>query len=176
MVSRTRNRAPTPESPNFFSFYFVGTREANASAQYGPSSNLVITFESNYCICQVLTNTFCFWFVFDGVFVFYQFGFCLEALTDLGSVGEEALLIFGVSQLGEQLLHILLGDLITQVGQQVLKLSNHHGAVAVFVVQLQQLNVVVVVARGVGGILGLGDLGDNVVKLGELLALLISLS
>merc|ERR1712212_383216 len=96
--------------------------------------------------------------------------------VDEGSVGEEALLIFGGSQLSEQLLHIPLGDLITEVGQQVLKLSNHHGAVAVFVVQLQQLNVVVVVARGVGGILGLGDLGDNVVKLGELLALLISLS
>merc|ERR1712211_196508 len=42
------------------------------------------------------------------------------------------------------------------------------------VVQLEQLDDVVVVAGGVGGVLGLLNLGHDVVKLGELLAFLVS--
>jgi hypothetical protein len=45
----------------------------------------------------------------------------------------------------------------TQVGENVLELSQHHGAVLVLVVQLAQLNVVVVVTLLVGGSLGLVD-------------------
>ena len=65
-------------------------------------------------------------------------------------VFELTILILRVAELGEQLLDILLGDLVTQVGQQVLQLSKHHGAVAVFVVQLEQLNEVVVVTLRLG--------------------------
>jgi hypothetical protein len=93
-----------------------------------------------------------------------------------GCVGEESILILRVAELGEQLLDILLGDLVTQVGQQVLQLSKHHGAVAVFVVQLEQLNEVVVVTLRLGSGQASVYLGDNVVELGEFLAFLISLA
>jgi len=91
-------------------------------------------------------------------------------------VGEHAIFIFGITELSEQLLDILLGDLISKVAEDVVKLSKHHGAVAVFVVELEELNIVVVGSLGVrGGNSGL-DLLDNIIVLGELLALLISLS
>ena len=67
-----------------------------------------------------------------------------------GHVGEHAILILGVAKLSEQLLDIVLGHLITEVAQDVVELSQHHGAVAVFVVQLQQLQVVSVGSLGVG--------------------------
>ena len=91
-------------------------------------------------------------------------------------VGEHAIFIFGITELSEQLLDILLGDLISKVAEDVVKLSKHHGAVAVFVVELEELNIVVVGSLGVrGGNSGL-DLLDDIIVLGELLALLISLS
>jgi hypothetical protein len=45
----------------------------------------------------------------------------------------------------------------TQVAEDVLELSEHHGAVLVLVVELAQLNVVVEVSLTVGGLLGLVD-------------------
>ena len=93
-----------------------------------------------------------------------------------GHVGEESVLVLGVADLGEHLLHVLLGDLVTQVGEDVFQLSQHHGAVLVFVVQLQQLHVVGVGSLAVGGLQGLLDLGDDIVELGELLALLVGLA
>merc|ERR1719403_687268 len=72
-----------------------------------------------------------------------------------GHVGEEAVLILRVADLGEHLLHVLLGDLVSQVAQDVVQLSEHHGAVLVFVVQLQQLHVVGVGSLAVGGLQGL---------------------
>merc|ERR1719347_1448595 len=51
-----------------------------------------------------------------------------------------------------------------------------HDAVLVFVVQLQQLHVVGVGSLAVGGLQGLLDLGDDVVELGELLALFVGLA
>merc|ERR1719232_631942 len=59
-------------------------------------------------------------------------------------VGEHAIFIFGITELSEQLLDILLGDFISKVAEDVVKLSKHHGAVAVFVVELEELNIVVV--------------------------------
>merc|ERR1719474_1602382 len=96
--------------------------------------------------------------------------------VDKWHVGKESILIFWVSELSEKLLDIFLGDLITKIGKNVLKLSKHHGSVVVFVVQLKKLNVVVVGSGGVGGALGSIDLFNNFIKLGELFALLISLS
>ena len=93
-----------------------------------------------------------------------------------GHVGEESVLVLGVADLGEHLLHVLLGDLVAEVAQDVVQLGEHHGAVLVFVVQLQQLHVVGVGSLAVGGLQGLLDLGDDVVELGELLALLVGLA
>ena len=93
-----------------------------------------------------------------------------------GHVGEQTILVLGVTQLSEQLLDVVLGDLVTEVAEDVVQLSQHHGAVAVLVVQLEELQVVVVGALRVGG----GDSGlallHDIVVLGELLALLVGLS
>ena len=93
-----------------------------------------------------------------------------------GHVGEQTILVLGVTQLSEQLLDVVLGDLVTEVAEDVVQLSQHHGAVAVLVVQLEELQVVVVGALRVGG----GDSGlallHDIVVLGELLALLVSLT
>ena len=93
-----------------------------------------------------------------------------------GHVGEQTVLVLGVAQLREQLLHVVLGDLVTQVAEDVVELGEHHGAVAVLVVQLQQLEVVTVGALGVGGGHGGLHLLHHVVVLGELLALLVGLA
>ena len=91
-------------------------------------------------------------------------------------VWEHAILILRIAKFSKKLLDILLGDLITKIAEDVVKLSKHHGAVAVFVVELEELNIVVVGSLGVrGGNSGL-DLLDNIIVLGKLLALLISLS
>jgi len=93
-----------------------------------------------------------------------------------GHVGEQTILVLGVTQLSEQVLHIGLGHLVTEVAEDVVQLSEHHGAVAVFVVELEELKVVGVGSLGVGGGNGGLALLDNVVVLGELLALLVGLS
>lgn len=41
---------------------------------------------------------------------------------------------------------------LTQVGQDVFELSQHHGTILVFVVQFAQLGVVMVVARALWGL------------------------
>merc|ERR1712113_803774 len=91
-------------------------------------------------------------------------------------VGEHAILILRIAKFSKKLLDILFGDLVSKIAEDVVKLSQHHGAVAVFVVELQELNIVGVGSLRVwGGDSGL-DLLDNIVVLGELLALLIGLS
>ena len=64
-------------------------------------------------------------------------------------------------------------DLVTQVGEDVLKLGQHHGAVLVLVVELAEFDVVVVVALTVGSLLGLVNKFDNIVEGKELLALFL---
>merc|ERR1719167_2194327 len=93
--------------------------------------------------------------------------------VDEGSVGEESILILGAGKLSEKLLDIFLGDFVTKVSKDVLEFSEHHGSVAVFVVELEELNVVVVGSGGVRGVLGSVDV---LVELGEFLAFLIGLS
>merc|ERR1719219_1220839 len=93
-----------------------------------------------------------------------------------GHVGEQAVLVLGLAQLSEQVLHVGLGDLVTEVAKDVVQLGQHHSAVAVLVVELQQLQVVVVASLGVGGGHGGLHLLHNIVVLGELLALLVGLS
>ena len=65
---------------------------------------------------------------------------------------------------------------LTQVGQDVFKLSQHHGSILVFVVQFAQFNVVMVVAVVFGGLQGSIDHGDNFVEAGEFLALFFLLA
>merc|ERR1711881_511050 len=99
---------------------------------------------------------------------------CLAAKpVEEGAVWEETILILGVSQLSQQSHGVLLGDLISQVGQDVLELSQHHGSVLVLVVELAELNVVVVVSGVLRGLEGLVDELGDLVEGGELLLLLL---
>ena len=93
-----------------------------------------------------------------------------------GHVGEHAVLILRLAQLGEQLLHILLGDLVPKVAEDVVELGEHHGAVTVLVIEFEQLEVVGIDSLAVGGLDGLLALFQDLVKLAELLALLVGLA
>merc|ERR1712141_139218 len=57
--------------------------------------------------------------------------------------GDEALIIGGVAQLLHQVLGLLLGQLLTEVDQELEQLELQDGVVGIFVVQLQDLNEVV---------------------------------
>lgn len=59
---------------------------------------------------------------------------CGQSLEE-GLVGEEAVLVLGVGELLENSLGVLLGDLIGQVGDEILELGQHHGTVLVLVVE-----------------------------------------
>merc|ERR1719154_218008 len=91
-------------------------------------------------------------------------------------VWEESILIFWITKFSKQFLNIFLGNFITKIGKDVFKLSKHHGSIAIFVIQLQQLNIVMVSSRGVWSVLGSIHLLNNVIKLGKLLSLFISLA
>ena len=65
---------------------------------------------------------------------------------------------------------------LTQVGQDVFELSQHHGSVFVFVVQFAQFNVVMVVAMIFWGLQGCIDHGNNFVEAGEFLCFFFLLS
>ena len=79
--------------------------------------------------------------------------------------GDEALIVSGVAQLLHQALGLLLGQLLTEVRQQLEQLELQDGVVGIFVVQLKDLNEVVeatlvlgVLARLVHGEdIGLGE-------------------
>jgi len=84
----------------------------------------------------------------------------------------EALIVFGFAELLHQTLGLLLGQLLTEVGQQPEELVAEDGAVIVLVVELEDLDEVVD-ATGVLGGLGLGEDGVEVFDLHHLLALLL---
>ena len=65
---------------------------------------------------------------------------------------------------------------LTQVGQDVFELGQHHGSVFVFVVQFAQFNVVMVVAMIFWGLQGCIDHGNNFVEAGEFLCFFFLLS
>ena len=88
-----------------------------------------------------------------------------------GDEGHEALIIGGLAQLLHQGLGLLLGQLLSEVGQQSEQLVGQHGVVVVLVVQLQNLNEVVEASLVLGVLAGLVH-GEHI-GLGEgLLALL----
>jgi len=82
-----------------------------------------------------------------------------------GFEGDETVLILGVAELIHQVLGLLLGQLLTEVGEEQEQLMGQHSVVIIFVVQLQDLNEVVeatlvlgVLGSLVGGVaLGLGE-------------------
>merc|ERR1719191_1548857 len=94
-----------------------------------------------------------------------------------GNEGHEAFIVGGLAELLHQGLGLLLGQLLSEVGQQSEQLVGQHGVVVVLVVQLQDLNEVVEASLVLGGLVhgehvGLGqhllsllggasDLGDG---------------
>merc|ERR1712223_257709 len=65
---------------------------------------------------------------------------------------------------------------LTQVGQDVFELGQHHGSIFVFVVQFTQFNVVMVVAMIFWGLQGCIDHGNNFVEASEFLCFFFLLS
>jgi putative Mn2+ efflux pump MntP len=83
----------------------------------------------------------------------------------------ETILVLGVAELSHQVLGLLLGQLLTEVGEEQEQLMGQHGVVIVFVVQLQDLNKVVE-ATLVLGVLGVLVCGVALILGKDLLALL----
>merc|ERR1719300_1612329 len=85
--------------------------------------------------------------------------------------GDEAVIVSGGAQLLHQVLGLLLGQLLTEVHQQLEQLELQDGVVGVFVVQLQDLNEVVEATLVLGVLAGLvhGEdigLGQELLSLG----------
>merc|ERR1712210_140133 len=86
--------------------------------------------------------------------------------------GDEAVIVSGVAQLLHQVLGLLLGQLLTEVDQQLEQLVLQDGVVGIFVVQLQDLNEVVEASLVLGVLAGLvhGEdigLGQELLSLGD---------
>ena len=84
----------------------------------------------------------------------------------------EALIVSRVAQLLHQVLGLLLGQLLTEVHQQLEQLELQDGVVGIFVVQLQDLNEVVEATLVLGVLAGLvhGEdigLGQELLSLGD---------
>merc|ERR550532_2816383 len=93
-----------------------------------------------------------------------------------GSVREITIFILSSCQFIEKLGTVILGDFISHKRQESLELSQHHGAILIFVVQFAQLNVVKVVSGMFGLLDGLLDEGDNLIELLVCLLNIISLT
>jgi hypothetical protein len=86
--------------------------------------------------------------------------------------GNEAVIVGGVAELLHQVLGLLLGQLLTEVHQQLEQLELQDGVVDIFVVQLQDLNEVVEATLVLGVLAGLvhGEdigLGEELLALGD---------
>ena len=73
----------------------------------------------------------------------------------LTNEGHEAFIVGGLAELLHQGLGLLLGQLLSEVGQQSEQLVGQHGVVVVLVVQLQDLNEVVEASLVLGVLAGL---------------------
>merc|ERR1719323_1471822 len=89
-----------------------------------------------------------------------------------GDEGHEALIVSGLTELLHQGLGLLLGQLLSEVGQKTEQLVGQHGVVVIFVVQLQDLNEVVETSLVLAVLGGLVD-GEDLL-LGEHLLSLLS--
>merc|ERR1719191_1355474 len=88
-----------------------------------------------------------------------------------GNEGHEAFIVGGLAELLHQGLGLLLGQLLTEVGQQTEQFVGQHGVVVIFVVQLQDLNEVVEASLVLAVLGGLVD-GEDLVLGQHLLSLL----
>ena len=88
--------------------------------------------------------------------------------------GDEAVIVSGVAQLLHQVLGLLLGQLLTEVHQQLEQLELQDGVVGIFVVQLQDLNEVVEASLVLGVLAGL--VHGECLSLGDGLDTLLSLA
>merc|ERR1719336_2864383 len=89
-----------------------------------------------------------------------------------GNEGHEAFIVGGLAELLHQGLGLLLGQLLSEVGEQSEQLVGKHGVVVVLVVQLQDLNEVVEASLVFGVLAGLvhGEhvgLGEELLALGD---------
>ena len=66
--------------------------------------------------------------------------------------------------------------MLTKIAQDVLELSQHHGAILVLVIELAELNEIVVVARVLGLLDGFIHEFDDLIKCAELLASVVGLT
>ena len=92
---------------------------------------------------------------------------CVKILTD---ERHESIIVSGFTELLHQGLGLLLGQLLTEVGQETEELVGQHGVVVIFVVQLQDLNEVVessLVLAVLGGLVDGEDLllGEHLLSL-----------
>jgi len=83
----------------------------------------------------------------------------------------ESLIVSGVAELLHQGLGLVLGQLLTEVGQETEQLVGQHGVVVIFVVQLEDLNEVVETSLVLAVLGGLVD-GEDLVLGQHLLSLL----
>lgn len=86
--------------------------------------------------------------------------------------GGESFIVLGVAQLLHQALGLLLGQLLSEIGEEPEEILAEDGLVLVLVVQLEDLNEVMD-ATGVLGVLGALEDGVHVLKGDHLLALLL---
>merc|ERR1712203_490114 len=83
----------------------------------------------------------------------------------------ESFIVSGFTELLHQGLGLLLGQLLTEVGQETEQLVGQHGVVVIFVVQLQDLNEVMETSLVLAVLGGLVD-GEDLVLGQHLLSLL----
>merc|ERR1712176_1099415 len=86
-------------------------------------------------------------------------------LLQEGDEGGETLIVRGLAELLHQALGLLLGQLLTKVGEQPEELVFHDGVVVIFVVELHDLNEVMEASLVLGILAGL-EHGEDV-SLGE---------
>jgi len=87
-------------------------------------------------------------------------------------IWDETIIILGVAALLDEDVDLLPLQLLSQGEEDVLQLTQHHGSVLLFVVQLQTLNEVLE-GPGVLGLLHLRVDGVELLKFDELLSLLL---
>ena len=73
-----------------------------------------------------------------------------------GNEGHESFIVSGFTELLHQGLGLLLGQLLSEVGQHLEQLVGKHGVVVIFVVELQDLNEVMETSLVLGVLASLG--------------------
>merc|ERR1711892_660957 len=99
-----------------------------------------------------------------------DFLFSLAHPLEEGDEWHESIIVSGVAELLHQALGVLLGQLLSEVGEELEELVLNDGVVVVFVVQLHDLNKVVEASLVLGVLAGL-EHGEDFVLAEDLLSL-----